>query len=272
MSGTPSSQYLLNETPPELEHQRLRQLEADWNPTTTRHCERLGVRAGWRCLEVGAGAGGVASWLAERVGPSGHVLATDLNPRFLHSAGLPPHATVVQHDIEHDPLDEGSFDFVHCRLVLIHLKDPQRALRRMFTALRPGGVLLIEESTREIRAARGFPKFSDEISDRFDQTSRTIFAVLREAGMNVWLGQRIPAMLQALGAHALGAEEASHLIFGDTPGALTYTAAAVMLRDVVLSKGLISAEAIDAYRGAFSEPQFAFLSPAILSVWGQRPT
>lgn len=41
---------------------------------------------GIRCLDVGAGAGGVAAWLSAQVGDSGHVVALDLDTRFLPSS------------------------------------------------------------------------------------------------------------------------------------------------------------------------------------------
>ena len=62
---------------------RLKLLEALCDPWTFRHLDGVGVRQGWRCLEVGAGAGSVVRWLSERVGPTGKVVAADLDPRFL---------------------------------------------------------------------------------------------------------------------------------------------------------------------------------------------
>ena len=51
------------------EDERLSLLEQLFDPTTRRR--RALVRPGWRCLEVGAGRGSMAVWLAEQVGPSG---------------------------------------------------------------------------------------------------------------------------------------------------------------------------------------------------------
>ena len=50
---------------------------------------RLGLGPGWRCLEVGAGSGSVARWLAAKVGPEGSVLATDIDTRWVDTGGLP---------------------------------------------------------------------------------------------------------------------------------------------------------------------------------------
>ena len=55
----------------EKERDRLRALEAVFDHASTRRLGDLGVGAGWRCLEVGCGAGGVARWLASQVGPGG---------------------------------------------------------------------------------------------------------------------------------------------------------------------------------------------------------
>lgn len=60
------------------ESERLTALEQGLDPGTIRHLEALGVGPGWRCWEVGAGAGSIAAWLCQRVGDEGHVIATDL--------------------------------------------------------------------------------------------------------------------------------------------------------------------------------------------------
>src|SRR6516164_7895571 len=72
-----------------FERQRLALLTQFADAITTRRLTELGVGPGWRCLDVGAGDGSVARWLAGRVGPRGRVVATDLNPRFLAGHGLP---------------------------------------------------------------------------------------------------------------------------------------------------------------------------------------
>lgn len=61
-----------------VQRDRLRLLAALLDDGTFRLLERLGVRPGWRCLEVGAGSGSVAAWLCDRTAPGGSVLATDL--------------------------------------------------------------------------------------------------------------------------------------------------------------------------------------------------
>src|ERR1700677_4789433 len=64
---------------------RLRSLEQWLDPATIRHLRARGVGAGWRCLEVGAGAGRDARWLCGQVCPGGVFVATDIDTRFLQS-------------------------------------------------------------------------------------------------------------------------------------------------------------------------------------------
>src|SRR5918998_6841824 len=73
----------------QLARRRLELLEACHDPATFRRAEALGVSAGWRCLEAGAGHGSVARWLAERVGDTGSVLAADLDVSLLDEIELP---------------------------------------------------------------------------------------------------------------------------------------------------------------------------------------
>ncbi len=71
------------------ERARLRSLGALFDRASVRYLAELGVDEGWRCLEVGCGAGGIAFWLADRVGRTGWVLATDLDTHFIDGRGQP---------------------------------------------------------------------------------------------------------------------------------------------------------------------------------------
>jgi len=67
---------------------------------------KCGIASGWSCLEIGAGDGSVARWMAARVGPAGFVLATDIDPRFVleDSGANPANMEVRVHDIVTDSL------------------------------------------------------------------------------------------------------------------------------------------------------------------------
>jgi ubiquinone/menaquinone biosynthesis C-methylase UbiE len=127
------------------ERVRLAGLEHALDAGTRAHLLRLGVGPGSRCVEVGAGGGAIAFWLAEQVMPDGKVVATDLEIDFLaREAAAYPTLEVLEHDITANDLPTG-FDVVHARYLTEWLPDKRAALRHMVAALRPGGVLLDEE-------------------------------------------------------------------------------------------------------------------------------
>src|SRR5438477_4420279 len=129
------------------EDERLTLLEQLYDPVSRRR--RALVEQGWRCLEVGAGRGSMAVWLAEQVGPAGQVVVTDIDTRYLQRLDL-PNLEVLQHNILDDSLEvlgPGSFDLVCSRLTLFHLVGRQEvAIRQMTECLRPGGWLIDEDA------------------------------------------------------------------------------------------------------------------------------
>ena len=93
------------------EQQRLRLMSALLDPVERAHIDRLGVRSGWRCLELGCGNGSIAQALAERVAPTGHVVASDID--LAYTADLKaPCLEVRRIDILQDAIEEGSYNFV----------------------------------------------------------------------------------------------------------------------------------------------------------------
>src|SRR5690242_10548404 len=126
------------------ERLRLAGLEAALDPGTRDLLTRLGIGPGWRCIEVGAGTGSIAAWLSESVAPDGEVVATDLDVDFLEGEAARPRLTVLKHDITSQDLPSG-FDLVHARYLVEWLPNKRRVLARMAAALRPGGVLLVED-------------------------------------------------------------------------------------------------------------------------------
>ena len=103
------------------------------------------VRPGFHVLDVAAGAGDQTLDIAQRVGPAGYVLATDLSPAILElakenigRAGYKNIETRVA-DGEALTLPSASFDAAICRLGLMFFPDPLTGVREMHRALKPGG-------------------------------------------------------------------------------------------------------------------------------------
>ena len=122
-----SGEYFWSDHKAADELTRLKLIEEFNDPFTFRQLDAIGVVEGSRCLEVGAGAGSVARWLSQRVGPAGEVVAADLDVRFL--GDISAHNVEVRRcDITQDPIEPSSYDLVHARSVLTHLRDPLSAL------------------------------------------------------------------------------------------------------------------------------------------------
>jgi SAM-dependent methyltransferase len=118
----------------------------EWlGPATETMIEMCGIGPGARVLDVAAGAGDQTLQVAQRVGSTGYVLATDISSNILEYAdrnaragGYTNVATRVM-DGENLDVPPASFDAVVSRVGLIYFPDQVRALRGMHQALRPGG-------------------------------------------------------------------------------------------------------------------------------------
>ncbi len=255
----------------QLERERLAGLEATYDPGTIRHLETIGVTEGWRCLEIGGGGGSITEWLGRRVGSRGSVLATDVNTRFLDALSL-PNLEVRKHDILVDDLPAESFDLIHARLLLEHLPERDQAMKRIVTALRPGGWLLIEDfdATRMLANPPGIFRYPWDGAKRSVKIFRSLFKVMQSAGYDPEYGARLPSVLVEHGLIDIGAEMRSGLSWGGSRGTLMPAWTLEQLRGLLEQAG-VSAKDVDREIASFGDPNIATFSPLIVSAWGRRP-
>src|SRR3954469_19982175 len=103
--------------------------------------DRLGLREGWKCVDVGAGGGDVTVALAEVVGRDGRVYAVDSDPtaRDEVARAAAEHAQVVAiTQAGEDLLLPEAVDLAFCRFLLMYVHDPVVVLRRVGGAVRAG--------------------------------------------------------------------------------------------------------------------------------------
>jgi SAM-dependent methyltransferase len=248
------------------ERTRLRGLEVAFDPGTRGHLARLGVGPGRRCLEVGAGSGSVACWLAERVAPDGEVVACDTETGFLRTQTEGrPCLRVLRHDIASEDLAVGGFDVVCARWVVHWLPDKRLALRRMAAAVRPGGVLLVEE-----------PDFvtafyaSDPLA-----VGRVVLAGMRymeaTTPINTEYGRRLPEDLNAAGLAEVEAEGRCPLVRGGSPPAGDFLRLTLeKLRAPLLAGGDVNEAEFGEAVAALQDPAVTVVMPMTVAAWGRR--
>jgi SAM-dependent methyltransferase len=253
------------------ERARLAGLSAVFDPVTFRHLTAVGVGPGWRCLEVGAGAGSVADWLSGTVGPGGRVTATDVDIRFLDELG--DNVEVVRHDITSDPLDQDAFDLVHARALVEHLPARDEVIGRLVSALRPGGVLVLEDfvfggAATEAMEAAVEPAAYGPAMTRVLQAVSTAF---RAIGADSLYGLQLPAALSAAGLHDVGAELSFRLIEGGSPQSAFYSQTLSERAAQLIELGLLARTDADQITAFVDDPASRWLSLGVVTSWGRRP-
>jgi SAM-dependent methyltransferase len=120
-------------------------LDCWYGEATRQMLDLAGIQLGHRILDIAAGAGEPAVGAAERVGPGGYVLATDISEGIVELARQVAHERGLNHvetramDGEKLDLRDATFDIVLCRLGLMYMPHPVTALREWRRVLKAGG-------------------------------------------------------------------------------------------------------------------------------------
>jgi len=240
-------------------------LAALLDANTFRHLDRLGVAAGQRCWEVGAGGATVPAWLARRTGPAGHVLATDTDLTFLQEAdGLA--FEIARHDIGADPAPPGAFDLVHARLVLEHVPGRDAALATMVRALRPEGWLLVESGDPRLQplACPDEAGSAEELANRL----RNACWALQSRRTDLGYGRTLPRRLRSAGLTEIGAE-ASFPLAGPAAARLQRTMVE-RARDRLTATGMATTEEIDQHLADIDAGRLDLTAFPVVSAWGRK--
>ena len=226
-------------------------------------CERLGLAAGWHCLDAGAGTGSLAAALAERVGPSGTVTALDSDTRFvapLRSDRL----VVVESDLTDGDLPVGRFDLVHARLVLEHLPERDRVLAALAAAVRPGGWLLIEDFDWSTALV------VDPPSELHERVARACLALFSAHAYDPYYGRRLPRRLAAAGLVEVGTYAESVQVRADRERGLPQWELLVdQLAPGLLAQGSVDEADLERFHALWHDGESVCFAPLLVSSWGR---
>jgi SAM-dependent methyltransferase len=242
------------------ERARLSGMESLWDPGSRVLLDELGIGAGWKCLEVGAGGGSLVEWMAAR---GAKVIAIDIDTRFIESLASDS-IEVRRVDIREDELPQADFDLVHARLVLEHLSDRRNILDRLGAALRPGGWIVIEDYDW---SCFGFDEGEPERPS--DHVADAIMAFMAQAGFERDYGGRVVADLVDAGFTDVRGEGRARVIDSTSPGFDFFRLSFESLRASVVEAGLLSAEDADAASSRFAD-NMRLCTPMMMAGIGRR--
>ena len=261
---TTASTYLLDPAW-RAERERLNSLSALYDPTTLELCVDLGLTAGWRCLDAGAGTGSVAMLLADAVGTTGSVLAVDTDVRFLAPLAN-DNLQVAQLDLTVDALPHEAFDLVHARLLLEHLPDRDAVLASLVRAVRPGGWLLVEDLDWATAAVIDPPS---PVHSVVADACMTLFA---GGGYDPYFGRRLPRALEQHGLVEVASRAESKQVRADAElGVPQWELLVDQLAPGLLAQGLVGPDDLDAFHALWHDGDTVCFAPLMISSWGRRP-
>ena len=243
------------------ERQRLALMSALLDPIERAHLERLGLRPGWRCLEIGCGNGSIAQWLAGQVAPAGRVIASDIDTSYL--AELQASCLKVRRlDILQDEVEARTYDLVIARAVLHHLTPAREALTRMVGALKPGGVLLSIEPDMLPCTVTG-PELIHSFWQGWMQWSH-------EAGIDYSIGRKIPAWLDSLRMQEITGEGHTAIFNGGSDWAVYWTMSVRELAPSLLRSGHVDDDMLREFYARYQDPHYWTSVITFTANWGRK--
>jgi SAM-dependent methyltransferase len=255
----------------QLGYDRLQVLARSWEPTTLALLDRIGLRDGMRCLDLGCGTGAVTFELARRVGPGGNATGVDMDEVKLdlaRRAAADQGLTNVAFDAMnvYEWAAPGAYDLVYCRFLLQHLRRPVDVLRTMWDAVKVGGVIVVEDADFE-------GSFCDPPNEGFAFWVEAYQRALEGNGGDPLSGRKLHRHFSEAGipTPSLTVVQRADL----TGEAKTMPHATVLATaDAIIGQGLATADEVNAALEQLltfaDDPGSLYGSPRVFQAWSRR--
>jgi SAM-dependent methyltransferase len=272
LAAEPGEEYLLGVN--DLELERLRFQHGVWKPVTDAFLDRVGVASGWRCLDAGGGPGFVAMDLRDRVGESGQVTLLDPSKMFLAwFAGETrrkswTNVSTLEGRVDEVRIPRAQFDLVFVRWVIAFVPDPSSFLRKLLGALRPGGIIAVQDYYYEGLSL--FPK-----GGAFEGAADAVRAYYRSGGGDPYVTGRLPEILRESGLTVT--DFTPHSLSGGPGSGIMQWASRFFVPHIPLmaEKGILSpsraSEMLTDWHAHMSDPGSIFFSPIVVDIAGRLP-
>ncbi len=183
--------YLLGDSA--IEAARLRAQARLWDPVAEALFDRVGVRKGWRVLEIGPGQGSLHVALRRRVGgpidavERSQVFARRL--RVLCRRDRLGDGRIWESELLNASLPRAEYDFIFARWVFLFLPDPAAHMKTLARALKPGGVLAVQDYYRKTLSMIPEPPEWRHFVESDD-------AFFASQGGNASVGEELPSLVR----------------------------------------------------------------------------
>ncbi len=241
-------------------------------PTTFQLVKRTGIGEGMICLDMGCGGGDVTLGLARLVGPEGRVVGVDMDAVKLEAAreeaGRQKISNVEfqQADIYQWSSGRG-YDRIYVRFLLTHLAEPKTALNRLRRALRPGGILILEDI--DVTGSFCYPRCA--AYERYIELYRQV--VQRRNG-DPDIGPKLYGLLVEAGLQSVHMA-LTQLFHVDQEEKMLSLITLVNITDAVLSEGLAKRtelqQVVTELEAFTNDPTTVMSLPRVFQAWGRRP-
>jgi ubiquinone/menaquinone biosynthesis C-methylase UbiE len=258
------------------EHERLR-LQGDLlEPATRRLFQAIGVRPGWRCLDVGCGPGATMQVMGDFVGPSGEVTGLDRDAKAGSDAVERLQATAtsryrfIEADMEGDDvIGAPPFDLTFARLSLLHVRNPVAVLRKMYGWTKPGGYVAAQDYY--VRTMNLYPKV-----EAGSELIRVIQETSARAGVDLEFAFKLPVYFADAGIGAPDGTDTHVRMSASEPFVAMYIAFCRSLLPKAVALGVTTQARME---GVFGELEQAIadgrpssaLWPVTIGVWKRKP-
>jgi SAM-dependent methyltransferase len=251
--------------------ERLDVLHRAHGPFTCALLDSVGIKRGARCLDAGCGGGHVSRELAARVGQTGAVVGIDLDEEVLElsrSDALAAGVTNVEFRAgDATELDVSGFDVVFARFLLSHVRDADTVVTALVRALKPGGVIVVEDT--DISGVMCHPP-----SVAFDRFVQIYIETIRRRGGNADVGRMLPALLTSAGLADVGVSIAQPVATsGDVKLMIPLTLERIV--DSAIGEGVADSDEIadtiaELYAQA-ADPTTLMSSARVIQAWATKP-
>lgn len=244
------------------------------NAMTERLLVDAGISSGMRVVDIGCGSGEVSLLLAKIVGESGQVFGIDMDAQALITARMRAHdnnlsnITFMQSDLSRSLPELDSFDAAVGRRVLMYLPNPIDVIRRIIKVLRPGGIVVFQESDSTMVPGRltSMPLH--------EQVNTWIWQTVEREGADIHMGFHLPSILEEAGLSVEHVRAEAVIQGQGTHYPLTTIVRAMLPRIVqhgVASDAEIDLETLELRLKAERSTSTVYVSDMAFGAWARKP-